>query len=102
LLGRDGFRVVTAASRVDALRALAREPFALVVADVQLRDGNGLDVVRSAHASVPPTPAIVMSGVASKERRRAAREAGAVEFFTKPFPATTLAARVRDLARPSC
>ena len=102
LLGRDGFRVVTAASRAGALRALADEPFALVVADLQLGDGDGLDVVRHARATTPPTPVIVVSGRASNEARQAARAAGAAVFFAKPFPAVALAARVLDLAAPRC
>jgi DNA-binding response OmpR family regulator len=48
LLSRDGFRVVEAATRSEALAALAREAFALVIADERLPDGDGLDVVRAA------------------------------------------------------
>jgi DNA-binding response OmpR family regulator len=97
LLGRHGFRVVGADSRASALSALAREPFALVIADLRLSDGDGLDVVRGARATARPTPAIVVSGFASKEARAAALEAGAVEVFAKPFDAAALAARVREL-----
>jgi CheY-like chemotaxis protein len=38
LLSRDGFRVVEAATRSEALAALAREAFALVIADLHLPD----------------------------------------------------------------
>jgi DNA-binding response OmpR family regulator len=97
LLGRDGFRVVEAASCAEALAALAREPFALVIADMRLPDGDGLDVVRDARAKRQPTPAIVVSGFPSQAARTAARDAGAAEFFAKPFEAAALAARVREL-----
>lgn len=40
LLGRHGFRVVGADSRASVLSALAREPFALVIADLRLPDGR--------------------------------------------------------------
>jgi DNA-binding response OmpR family regulator len=98
LFGRDGFRVVEAASRADALVALAREPFALVMVDLRLPDGDGLDVVRAAGATPKPTPAIVVSGFPSGEARAAARAAGAADFFAKPFETAALAARVRALA----
>ena len=97
LLGRDGFRVMEAASRAYALEALTREPFALVIADIRLPDGDGLDVVRKACTRPRPTPAIVVSGFPSTAARTAAREAGAAEFFAKPFEAAVLAARVREL-----
>jgi CheY-like chemotaxis protein len=48
LLSRDGFRVVEGATRSEALAALAREAFALVIADERLPEGDGLDVVRAA------------------------------------------------------
>jgi DNA-binding response OmpR family regulator len=97
LLGRHGFRVVAAASCTAALSALAREPFVLVISDLRLPDGDGLDVVRRARNATHPTPAIVVSGLTSQAVRDAATAAGAVDFFAKPFGAATLAARVREL-----
>jgi DNA-binding response OmpR family regulator len=41
----------------------------------------------------------VVSGFASDEVRKAALEAGAAHIFAKPFQATALAARVRELAQ---
>ena len=101
LFTRHGFRVVVAASRAAALAALALEPFALVIADLRLPDGNGIDVVRCARSTPRPTPAIVVSGFASSAARAAAREAGAADIFSKPFHLAALAARVTELTRPS-
>jgi len=101
LFGRQKLRVVTAATRQAALAALALEPFALVIADLRLPDGDGLDVVRRARATARPTPAIVVSGFASAAARTAALEAGAAEVFAKPFQAAALAARVRQLTQPT-
>lgn len=97
LLARDGFRVVTADSRAAALRALDEERFSLVIADIRLADGDGLDVVRRARAGAAPIPVIVVSGFGSRRVRDAATQAGAAAFFAKPFGAATLAARVRHL-----
>jgi DNA-binding response OmpR family regulator len=99
LLGRQGLRVVTASSRAAALDALAREPFALVIVDLRLPDGDGLEIVRAAQATSSPTPAIVVSGFASETIRRNALSAGAAAVFTKPFDTAALAARIRELAR---
>ena len=97
LFTRLGFRVVAVSSCAAALLALAAEPFALVIADLRLPDGDGLDVVRGARADGRPTPAIVVSGFASESARKAAVEAGAADVFAKPFQAAALAARVREL-----
>ena len=99
LLGRDGFQVVTAPTCAAALQALDHQPFAAVIVDVRLPDGDGLDVVRKARAIAEPPPAIVVTGFTSTHLRAAALEAGAADFFAKPFHAAALAARVRALAR---
>jgi DNA-binding response OmpR family regulator len=99
LFGRERFRVVTAGTRAAALAALTREPFALVVADLRLPDGDGIDVVRGARATPRPTPAIVVSGFASSAARGAALEAGATDVFAKPFQAAALVACVRQLTQ---
>lgn len=99
LLGRDGFRVVTASTREAGLEALAEERFAAVIVDVRLPDGDGLDVVRRARETAAPPPAIVVTGFASKHLRTAAVAAGAAAFFAKPFEAAALASCVRGLAR---
>ena len=100
LLGRDGFRVVTVSTREAGLKALAEERFAAVIIDVRLPDGDGLDVVRRAgETAVPPPPAIVVTGFASKHVRAAALAAGAAAFFSKPFEVLALASCVRGLTR---
>jgi DNA-binding response OmpR family regulator len=98
LLGHHGFRVVTAATRAAGLRALEGEPFTAAIIDVRLPDGDGLDVVRKAREVAKPPPAIVVTGFASKHLRKAALDAGAADFFAKPFEAAALAARVQALA----
>jgi DNA-binding response OmpR family regulator len=98
LLGRDGFRVVTASTRTAGLRALDDEPFAATIVDVRLPDGNGLDLVRKARLIADPPPSIVVTGYATKDLRRAALEAGAAEVVAKPFKSDALVARVRALA----
>jgi DNA-binding response OmpR family regulator len=101
LLRRHGYDVVTATTRASALTALATGASRLVVCDVRLPDGSGLDVVRAATQQTPRVRAIVMTGWASETERRAARDAGADEYMTKPFSASSFAALVgRTLGRP--
>src|SRR6266496_366947 len=48
LLRRQGYRVVTAASRAEGLESIESAPPALVIADLRLPDGNGIDIIRAA------------------------------------------------------
>jgi DNA-binding response OmpR family regulator len=96
LLGRHGYEVVMATSRAAGLAALAAERPHLVISDLRLPDGDGLDVVRAACAAREPVPVIVVTGYPSDETRRAALAAGATKFLAKPFVAAVLLAAIRS------
>lgn len=85
VLHRHGHRVIAAGTRHAALVALGSQPLDLVVADVWLPDGDGLDVVRAARRLLKPSPVIVVTGHASGAGRRQALEAGAAAYLAKPF-----------------
>jgi DNA-binding response OmpR family regulator len=95
LLRREGFEVVTATSRAAGLAALAGDAPVLVISDLRLPDGDGLDVVRAARLA-SPVPVIVVTGYPSDETRRAALAAGATTFLAKPFAAAMLLAAIRS------
>ena len=95
LLRRQGYEVTTVSSRVAALAAVARDHLSLVISDLRLGDGDGLDIVRAARAAPTPLPVIVVTAYPSEELRRAALAAGASAFLAKPFLAATLLASVR-------
>lgn len=90
LLSRRGYRVVTALTRAAGLLAVEREAPRLVISDLRLPDGDGLDIVRAARSAVPPAPAIVVSGLSTEPYRRAAIAAGASAFLPKPFATAAL------------
>jgi len=91
LLRRSGHAVVAVGSRAAALAALEDSPPAVLVSDVRLPDGDGLDVVRAAAMMRPTVPAVVMTGRASEAGRAAARAAGAVAYLPKPFTSESFA-----------
>jgi len=94
LLRRHGYAVETVGSRAEALAALAATRPAVLVSDVRLPDGDGLDVVRAAAAMRPRVPAVVIAGRASETGRVAARAAGAAAYLPKPFTADAFAGLV--------
>lgn len=105
LLGRQGYEVITATSRTGGLAALraatGEHRLDLVICDLRLHDGDGLEVVRSARGTADPPSVIVITGYPSDETRRAASAAGATALFAKPFATAALLAAVRSSLAPS-
>ena len=99
LLRRHGFRVIVATTRADGVAAVVRERPDLVISDLRLPDGSGLDVVRAARSMPEPPSVIVVTGYPSAETRQAALAAGATTFLAKPFAAAGLLAAIRSSLR---
>lgn len=96
LLRRQGFRVVVATTRAAGVAAVTSERPDLVISDLRLPDGSGLDVVRAARSMPDPPSVIVITGYPSAETRQAALAAGATAFLAKPFAAAGLLAAIRS------
>ena len=94
LLRRQGYRVIARGSRQDGLAVIAQEPLVLVIADLRLPDGDGLDVIRAARRAPAPIPAIVVTGFGTDASRRAALAAGASGYLAKPFATAAFTAVV--------
>lgn len=90
LISRRGYRVMTASTRAAGLRAVEREAPSLVISDLRLPDGDGLDIVRAARSRVPPAVAIVVSALSAEPSRQTATAAGASDFLHKPFESAAL------------
>lgn len=91
--------VDTATSVAEALTALAGSTPDLLVLDVTLPDGSGLDVLRAASASDARTPTIMLTARGEEADRIVGLELGADDYVTKPFSPRELVARVRSLLR---
>lgn len=100
LLRYLGYRVTSVRSRQAALRAIAAEAPRLVIADLRLPDGDGLDIVRAARALPNPPPVLVATVFASQASRQAAMAAGAAALLAKPFNAETFSRLVTELMKP--
>jgi DNA-binding response OmpR family regulator len=97
LLRRHGYRVVPAGTCRDGLLTVKREPFSLVIADLRLPDGDGLEVVRAGRALPVPPPVLVATGLASRTAKDVALAAGATAFLAKPFAADAFIRLVGEL-----
>lgn len=96
LLRRRGYRVISAGSRSEGLTLVEHESLALLITDLRLADGDGLDLVRAACATPTPTPSIVVTGFSSQASRSAALSAGASAYLAKPFAVTAFTSLVEQ------
>ena len=84
-LRKEGFDVQTAATRVEAAAVLARAPVDVVVTDLRLPDGDGVEVLRHVKGASPETIVIMMTAYGTAESAVAALKLGAHDYLTKPF-----------------
>jgi DNA-binding NtrC family response regulator len=94
-LGAEGLEVVTADSRAAAARALAGNHFEVLITDVKLPDGDGIEILRHVKAAAPDTVVIVMTAYSSAETAVAALKLGAQDYLIKPFDVDELRIVVR-------
>lgn len=98
-LARGGAAVTHAASAAAARGALAAGGHDLVIADISLGDGNGLDLLGEAAPVLRDVPVIVMTGQDSVHNRARAEDLSVAAFLSKPFALSRLAELVAGLMR---
>lgn len=98
MLERDGWTTIHAASLDQGLMRLAQDNPGIVIVDLGLPDGSGMDLVREA-ASREGVGVIVVSGRADEVDRVVGLEVGADDYIAKPFSGREMNARVRALHR---
>ncbi|MEW6427269.1 MAG: sigma-54 dependent transcriptional regulator [Thermodesulfobacteriota bacterium] len=89
-LVQAGFFVATAASAREGMALFRRDQPDLVVTDVSLGDGSGLDILATVKQESPDTPVIVITAFGSIEMAVEAMKQGAFTFIAKPFDRDTL------------
>ena len=95
-LRRQGHTVETAGSVAEQRAAIDSFAPEVLITDVVLPDGNGLDVVPALIAADPGLPVIVLSAQNTLTTAIRATEQGAFEYLPKPFDLEELARAVQD------
>jgi two-component system, NtrC family, response regulator PilR len=95
MLTKEGYEVVAADSRAQAAALLAKAPADLVITDVRLPDGDGIEILRHVKAASPETAVVVMTAYGTTETAIAALKLGAHDYLTKPFDVDELKIVVR-------
>ena len=91
-LVKEGFRVSAAASTAAARGLLADRAFDLVVSDIYLGDGTGIELLDDVRAANPDAVVILVTAQGTVETAAAAHHAGVSDYLAKPF-------RVEDLVK---
>jgi two-component system phosphate regulon response regulator OmpR len=95
----QGFRVLLAASCHELRERLATHQVDLVVLDVMLPDGSGLDLCRDLRAQRSNVPIILLTALKEDVDRIIGLEIGADDYLGKPFNPRELVARIKAVLR---
>lgn len=94
-----GFSPEAVETCADARAALAASRFEVMVLDLMLPDGSGLDLLRALRAEAEDIPVLVLTARDRLDDRVEGLDAGADDYLGKPFELEELAARLRALLR---
>ena len=96
LLRRQGHEVATASSTSEAIAMMAAKTFDVVVSDIMMPDGDGIQMLRAAHTFDADLPVILMTGAPTIESAVLAVDSGAVKYLMKPVPTGELETAVEE------
>ncbi len=93
-LQRWGYETCVAVDVAQALEFLRREPQDLVLSDLNLPDGSGMDVLKAVRDQYPETAVIIITAYGTIESAVDAIKCGAYDYITKPVHPEELKALV--------
>ncbi len=85
MLAKEGYSVETACSGTEGLQLLKDHRYDLVIADLNMPDMTGIDVLKQVRTFKQDQDLIVMTAYASVDTAIEAMKLGAVDYITKPF-----------------
>lgn len=94
----EGFVVDWSMDLGAAKTAVARGHYDVILLDLRLPDGSGLDLLKSMGARIGTTPVIILSAYDQISDQMAGLSIGAVDYLVKPFGLNELTARIRKAA----
>lgn len=87
---KKGHKVEVACDALEAKLKLAGQGFDLVITDLRMPKGSGMDVLDCTRDLQPATPVVVITAYGTVEKAVEAMKKGAVDFIQKPFSLTDL------------
>jgi UDP-3-O-[3-hydroxymyristoyl] N-acetylglucosamine deacetylase len=90
ILNDEGFAVLEAEEGQQALKFVANEPLSLVILDIWMPQGDGIELLEKIKQHTPELPVVMISGHGTIETAVRATKLGATDFIEKPFSIDTL------------
>jgi DNA-binding response OmpR family regulator len=94
-LARHGYKVTQACNIAEAEGHLRQSTPALIILDIRLPDGNGIEFLKRRREAGGREPIIVISGISEEADQLAAFDAGANDYVVKPLSIPVLLGHVR-------
>jgi len=98
-LQKEEFVCESAASYFEAEDKLITYKYDIVILDINLPDGNGLDLLRILKEKTPETGVLIVSAKDSLDDKLKGLDLGADDYITKPFHLAELNSRINSLIR---
>src|SRR5688500_905924 len=98
-LSSQGFVIDRCASLKEALATRAAASYELIILDLGLPDGDGMDLVRRLRQANDSIPILILTARSGLNDRLIGLDGGAGDYVAKPFESPELAARCRALLR---
>jgi two-component system response regulator FlrC len=95
-----GHRVRGAAGGAEALEAMEREQFSMVISDLRMAPMDGLQLLAEIHGRQPGLPVMLMTAFGEVDKAVAAMRGGACDFMLKPFEPKALLDQIARYAIP--
>ncbi len=102
-LGREGFNASSVGSLDEANEKLKSKKFDLILLDLMLPDGSGLDLCKKikSNSETEATPIIILTAKDDEVDKVVGFELGADDYVTKPFSVRELILRVKAILKRS-
>ena len=102
-LGREGFKASSVGSLDEANEKLKSKKFDLILLDLMLPDGSGLDLCKKikSNSETEATPIIILTAKDDEVDKVVGFEIGADDYVTKPFSVRELILRVKAILKRS-
>lgn len=98
-LGKKGFDVMASSSVSDAKSRLESTSFDLILSDLRLPDGDGIDLLKWVKETKPSIPLIMMTSYAEIQTAVQAIKLGASDYIAKPLNPEELLGKIREIVR---
>ena len=99
VLSKEGYGVRTAATSAEGAEAIESAVFDLIITDIYLGDGTGLDLLELSRRVQPEARVILVTAHGTVETASSAQRLGVFDYLAKPFPVDELVGRVRAALR---